>query len=920
MAKLNGVTAVSEQISYNGVNYAKSYEDAVVGDIVRMDKDGFSFLPQGAFYEVITDSDGDASIIDEDGDPITPAGEFTVFKRIETTQEPAEDVIVHEGVKYRKVARQANVGDLAILVSRVGSPTHYFLNVPVVVNVKYVSSSDGDIEAEGICERGDVITQTVSSVDYRVLEALTESDIITYEGAQYRKVARAAVEGDLIVAIKPDHNCDDYQIGYVTKLYIEDDVLWFKDSAKDRRRFNGHGNSSNFAVLEPVVPTPTPQPNTLPSSYVIHDGKVYVKETRKADVGETIILTQGYFEYNNGDVTKVSGLCGSDMIYGEKRGRDTVMLPERYNVLVPTDTVTIGDTEYTLEKRKAAEGDTVLIVKAAASGGRYGNGTIGYDVKVDAWSDPEINGSVTISSEYLVLVPKVEAQPAAEPTSTSDIKANVGDRIRITGAFGTEGKYADGDEFVVKSVRRDGRVYVAEHDRPIAQSEYEIITQPQYTEVKRKANVGERIRIVEARFTSGRYSNGDVVTVNRVTSSGGAEFTTQKGEDAYAYLSEYVVLESTAAKYEPQPGDKVRGKSSGRILTLTERKQSCDGYGRGKAWRYAENASDWIGEKQFDVIERAADVKKPEGTRLKVGEYAKVLNKDGSACLTGYDIGSIAEVIEYRVGHLRPYHLKSVKGTTGFAEQRNVIRATEAEVSEAQRKAAKAQFSVGDIVKLTSGGGDWPLCGFNNGETYVIHDLNPRHSKSGAFRIREIGKSSGGGYATPEQLVNVTNPADAKTEFSVGDFARVVGNERGHGANIGDIVKIIRDDNSGLPFKCTHADGKEIYGGEWFMPSELVKLTPAEAEQERKAAEGKAQQAALEAKWAAIGRKVGEFKVGDLVRVLDTLSSSMEIGEITTVVNPDGTNSPEVRHKDGDTRYATVELIAPVESLFNAAK
>lgn len=78
---------------------------------------------------------------------------------------------------------------------------------------------------------------------------------------------------------------------------------------------------------------------------------------------------------------------------------------------------------------------------------------------------------------------------------------------------------------------------------------------------------------------------------------------------------------------------------------------------------------------------------------------------------------------------------------------------------------------------------------------------------------------------------------------------------------------------------------------------------------------------AEEAKWAKIGRKPNEFKKGDVVRVLGTCNGHEIAGQLGEVVEPDGTDRPLVRAVYSDelvSLYSRIELVAPVESLFNA--
>ncbi|MEK5178492.1 hypothetical protein [Paenibacillus odorifer] len=74
----------------------------------------------------------------------------------------------------------------------------------------------------------------------------------------------------------------------------------------------------------------------------------------------------------------------------------------------------------------------------------------------------------------------------------------------------------------------------------------------QYREVKRKAAVGERIKIVAASYTMGRYDNGDEFTVNHVDRDDDV-YVRIDGKDRLICLSEFVVLEPIAQPITPSP-------------------------------------------------------------------------------------------------------------------------------------------------------------------------------------------------------------------------------------------------------------------------------------------------------------------------------------------------------------------------------
>lgn len=64
-------------------------------------------------------------------------------------------------------------------------------------------------------------------------------------------------------------------------------------------------------------------------------------------------------------------------------------------------------------------------------------------------------------------------------------------------------------------------------------------------------------------------------------------------------------------------GDKVQGKTTGRLYTLKERAPELDGP-RGKAWRHDDIG--WVGESQIKLVERISNT---EVTRQDVVSFLK---------------------------------------------------------------------------------------------------------------------------------------------------------------------------------------------------------------------------------------------------------------------------------------------------------
>jgi hypothetical protein len=130
--------------------------------------------------------------------------------------------------------------------------------------------------------------------------------------------------------------------------------------------------------------------------------------------------------------------------------------------------------------------------------------------------------------------------------------------------------------------------------------------------------------------------------------------------------------------------------------------------------------------------------------------------------------------------------------------------------------------------------------------------------------------------------------------LTVGDYARVVANDSGHDANIGDIVKIVEDEHDYHPYRCENLAGEDVM---WFKEHELEPVTDEEV------------------RWAKIGRKPGEFKKGDIVRLLED-SGAHEAGTLVEV-HDNGNYKADDSVWVGE--FDWYELVVPVEQRFDFA-
>ncbi|MFW0909671.1 hypothetical protein [Bacillus altitudinis] len=144
--------------------------------------------------------------------------------------------------------------------------------------------------------------------------------------------------------------------------------------------------------------------------------------------------------------------------------------------------------------------------------------------------------------------------------------------------------------------------------------------------------------------------------------------------------------------------------------------------------------------------------------------------------------------------------------------------------------------------------------------------------------------------------------------LKVGDYAKVVEDDGLWNVSKGDLVKVSDDDRSMRPFHCDILRGEFAGQLTWLRESDLVLATEAEVAV-AKEAEAKR---SIEAKWAKIGRKVDEYKVGDLVKYL----SDGEICEVGKITDRKVMCSTEEYGLCGELPK-DITLITPVEARFD---
>lgn len=101
MAKLIGVKTLSDrEIEYGGERYVMTDVPAQLGDILRLDKDFYTDIEPGSFYQVVNNLGNCVAFYDDDSDVRGLGGghfpvdyeDFTLFRRVESTQQSPTEI------------------------------------------------------------------------------------------------------------------------------------------------------------------------------------------------------------------------------------------------------------------------------------------------------------------------------------------------------------------------------------------------------------------------------------------------------------------------------------------------------------------------------------------------------------------------------------------------------------------------------------------------------------------------------------------------------------------------------------------------------------------------------------------------------------------------------------------------------------
>jgi hypothetical protein len=457
------------------------------------------------------------------------------------------------------------------------------------------------------------------------------------------------------------------------------------------------------------------------------------------------------------------------------------------------------------------------------------------------------------------------AYDSAEYVKTAE-EAKPGDIIRINDDEGCE-YITDSAYYLVDRVDTYGDAHITDNDgddfdtsdldetfEVFAKVSAEIPQAPvSYREVERSASVGERVKVVNTICSFGDYAVGDEFTVIKEKDSGGG-VNVDAGQDngwpngIYLSAAEYVVLEPvsadvakpTVAHAQPLP-DK-----------LPESYEILDGEVYAKEQRQAAEG------------DRILIVKAQIPLGYKNGDILTVKKATSGGIIADNAAESGLFHSEYVV--LTPVTSVSLNGKE-YALESRVADAEEA-VLITRTTPEYWAFKVGEIG----------VCGGESG--WVAKDAHLNFADGRDYFVGPSASNSEYLVLVPQESAKPSEQPSAKPSYAIGDYVKVTDASGDGNAVVGDIAKVTFADHDFA--KTETADGRKI-------AMFAHRFTSATAEEIAAYDKAAAIKQVEESKWSAIGRKVGEFKAGDIAEFAEPQANgynALTKGDIGTVSEP----------------------------------
>ncbi len=463
-----------------------------------------------------------------------------------------------------------------------------------------------------------------------------------------------------------------------------------------------------------------------------YGGAVYERMDEKVREGDLFQLLDGHCifggevgafytteKYRDGDVVLPTEGTGN-ATYTQSRGWGAafrkVSAPTIEQVVEKVDALTervdameVKQTKPRTVKRKARVGERILITDAGYSVGEYKDGDVLTVI------DDDYLGGVKIEEkeeaphidhhEYEVIIEEKESEPTHS--------FSVGDRVKAL----AHGEFSDvhlGEIGEITDILEDEGWPIevtTDDDYDYFNAEDLELVEVKPKTIKRKAKVGERILVVDACMSFGKYKNGDVRTVIKVV--GGGIYVEEHGTGLFHHEYE-VIVEDDKPKFEigdyvvalPEADGKYGFTNTNMKLGKVVEKGSW-----GEADITVEIIKHKCGHRHGDKYEvnskyfrKATEDEITEATKpvLKVGDFVRVIDQPGH-----YQNETIVEIVDDNYSKDWPFETRNLDGSSGdihSAEQ--LVKVTDEEKAEYEKatKYAKlgrkpGEFKKGDIVR-----------------------------------------------------------------------------------------------------------------------------------------------------------------------------------------------------------------------------
>lgn len=120
-------------------------------------------------------------------------------------------------------------------------------------------------------------------------------------------------------------------------------------------------------------------------------------------------------------------------------------------------------------------------------------------------------------------------------------------------------------------------------------------------------------------------------------------------------------------------------------------------------------------------------------------------------------------------------------------------------------------FNCDGDIEFKEGGNDYRDANYGEGRYIIFRKISAEPSPTLEERVTDL--------ETKVAALEGENVEAEPKRLTVGDIAKIIDEESGHSGNVGDVVRIVADDEDDQPYKCTRiSDGKDVG---WFFESEL---------------------------------------------------------------------------------------------------